>query len=454
MSKENNIKLTKDQKDAIAKINDFIKNGSPDGWIVLSGKAGTGKTTTIARVVNRLKDKKVICGAISHKAKKVLESKIKSSNNDISFYTVAGMLNMQLNLETGKFEPTYSEMLVPPISMCDVILIDECSMIDEGALEIIMTMKKKRAKVVFLGDINQLPPIREQNENQTLSEEQIDAVSPTFMTNNIIYLKERLRQGEESPILPYSDIYYDAIDRNSMTLDLYRENIISETGSIYFTSTNDAIATSIKAFKKSIDTKNPELIKVICYMNNSRQDINKQIREAIYGISAGEFEVGEPLMMQDNFQIDSDEMMENSTEFQVVAIEPGECVIGDVYLKYYSITTSHQIYGKNVSIPVISADSLRDFEFLVKKKFAYARSITERGARKEAFRDAWAVSRRFAKVDYAYAITSHKSQGSTYKCAIVCETDIMQCRPTSWRTKLRSMYTAITRASDMCVIAL
>ena len=90
---------------------------------------------------------------------------------------------------------------------------------------------------------------------------------------------------------------------------------------------------------------------------------------------------------------------------------------------------------------------------LIRKKFEEARATEKGPARTEKFVNAYKLKNRFANLDYSYAITSHKSQGSTYRAVIVCERDIMQCYATSLRTKLRSMYTAITRASKMCVIA-
>ncbi len=52
----------------------------------------------------------------------------------------------------------------------------------------------------------------------------------------------------------------------------------------------------------------------------------------------------------------------------------------------------------------------------------------------------------FARVKYAYTITTHKSQGSTYKKTFIIEDDIFANR--NLLEKNRILYTAITRASD------
>ena len=451
--KKSGIKLTKDQKKAVCEIKKFIKSGNPNGWFVLSGKAGTGKTTTISEVINSLDDsQRVICGAISHKAKKVLESKIHNDRIAVGFYTIAAMLNMQLNMETGKFEPTYSENIIPPISNADIIFIDECSMIDEDAMALIMSMKKSGAKVIYLGDVNQLPPIRE-NEGNHLSYEQVDAVSPTFGSPDIFYLNERLRQGEESPILPFSDVYSHALSDGVMQ-QFPRENILGKKGCIYFTTIPDAVSTAIVQFKNGIETGDMELIKVICYRNETRRQINEYVRNQVFDNPKDEFVENDMLIMMDNYQLNSEgDVVENSTEFQVRSVEKCQCAIDGEYINFYSINTTYKMYGRYVSLPVCSKESRPVLNNLIRKRFDAAREAKKGPARTELFQKAYKLRNRFANLDYSYAITSHKSQGSTYKAVIVCESDIMQCYATSWRTKIRSMYTAITRASKMCVIA-
>jgi superfamily I DNA/RNA helicase len=63
---------------------------------------------------------------------------------------------------------------------------------------------------------------------------------------------------------------------------------------------------------------------------------------------------------------------------------------------------------------------------------------------KNAFED------RFAKVKYNHAITVHKSQGSTYKQAILNVGNIN--RNPSQKEKTRLFYTGITRASDLLIL--
>ena len=53
-------------------------------------------------------------------------------------------------------------------------------------------------------------------------------------------------------------------------------------------------------------------------------------------------------------------------------------------------------------------------------------------------------------LDYGFSLTSHKSQGSTYKQAIINIKNI-EMNPNK-KEKKRLLYTAITRASDLVIL--
>mgnify|MGYP001576122452 FL=1 len=77
---------------------------------------------------------------------------------------------------------------------------------------------------------------------------------------------------------------------------------------------------------------------------------------------------------------------------------------------------------------------------------------TDRGKYKRALDMYWSYGTEWAHVEYGYAITSHKSQGSTYDVSIVDSADINSNGFMSDISKTRSIYTAITRARNSAVI--
>jgi len=57
---------------------------------------------------------------------------------------------------------------------------------------------------------------------------------------------------------------------------------------------------------------------------------------------------------------------------------------------------------------------------------------------------------QFADIKYNHSITVHKSQGSTYRQAVLNIGDMMMNKNTEERTRL--LYTAVTRSSDLVIL--
>jgi len=100
------------------------------------------------------------------------------------------------------------------------------------------------------------------------------------------------------------------------------------------------------------------------------------------------------------------------------------------------------------NIEVISEISVPAWNKHVSELFNIAKKIPNGVRRNRALRNAWNARNRFANVDYAYTLTSHKAQGSTYHTVIVLEDDILEVTMIDNIEKSQAMYVAITRASD------
>ncbi len=441
----------KEQEEAIIIGKEFLDNGKPDEFLIIGGKAGTGKTT-IAEIILQgyIKDKSVLVIALSHKAKLVISEKLAKAFGATSFEStsVAGALGMNMDPETGKFVIDRNAARIPPIKRAHIIICDEGSMINEESHEMIMREKKKKAKVIYLGDIRQLPPIREAGSAFS------DRPSPVFYGKNLSVLKERIRQGEESPILPFADYFGDNTRKKFPELNPVpaeaRINTVTEKGALVFADNPDEVIESIlPLYRYAVDRHDMNVIKMVTYRNETRRRINELVRIYIFGkaAAADQFTVGDLLMFHDNFSVaDFDEPISNSFEIQInKAAEVNE---------EYKVWQLDFIYeSKPASIKVLCKTEVRRHAAEVSWRFEYAKTLpfgTEE--RSDALTKAWELKSRYAPIDYAYAITSHKSQGSTYNTVIVDERDIMSVSMTTNRGKSQSMYTAITRASTTCIV--
>jgi exodeoxyribonuclease-5 len=438
--------INDEQREAITEITQFLRKGNPNEWFVLEGKAGTGKTTIMTKVLEPfIGQKRVEICALSHKAKKVLWDKVLNTLVEIpaglSSHSVAGLLGMSLNMETGKFTKAYSKKK-PPIRWADIIIVDEASMINEEALIHIMDSKKAKAKVIFVGDIGQLPPIREAQDPSN------GQSSPIFLSENKIKLVNRVRQDKDSHILPYSDYYWE----NSVMKEGEEEDPVplqarkNEEQLVFSKDLEKVLTENKELFLEAIKTNDPTKIKVIVYRNKTKKSVNWFIRQLIYD-KPKEYELGDTLIFNDNLFDGVRILFENSTEVSVLKIRERK-FYGEYHGHVLTVTD-----GENTeSIDVISEVSVPAWNKHVSKLFNDAKKLPKGVRRNRALRTAWSMRNKFANIDYSYTLTSHKAQGSTYGTVVVVEDDILEVSMIDNIEKSQAMYVAITRASDKVYI--
>lgn len=432
---------------AIELIRNFINAGDPDQYFTLQGKAGTGKTTIMQEAIAVVKKKQIIVGALSHKAKLVIASKLhqRFGKSKIKSETVASMLGMKMDMETGEFIMSKdSEFLDPPVSTADVIVIDECSMINEEALSLIMEHKRSSAKVIFLGDIGQLPPIRKNTSGYQ------DHPSPTFATEHSAFLTERIRQGEQSPILPYADLFWNNSQSASPIANpatkQYRKSTVTENGSLVFAKSANAFEKVFPLYKVAVEINNPDIVRTVVYRNNTRQLINRKIREFLFEDAEElQFVAGDLIMFQDNYSEDDLEIP-NSTEIQIKSAIRRKTDDG-----WNAWQIGFALNGRPVEMLALDHQDESRFTAHLNTLGNRAKSMPFGRERIDAWGAFWSQKKRFAPIDYAYAITSHKAQGSTYDVTLIAEADIVTV-PISDKSKSQSIYTAITRARHIAII--
>jgi len=436
----------KQQEDAITAIKDFIENGNPQEIFMLEGKAGTGKTTMVQEALadSVAKGKNIQIAALSHKAKLVLASKLEERYTKKSgSRSNAGLLGMTMDQENGEFEPGYG--MERPIENADIIVIDEASMVNEESLGLIMSEKRRGAKVIFLGDRGQLPPIRKLSS---------DEISPVFESPNKASLTERVRQGEESPILPFADYFWDNSESSSPKANPIPEGEIKDTHSekgnlVFINNLNDAFDDVVETFRKGVNEKNFNVRKIATYRNSTKQSYNNKIRREIFGEEVPQFVVKDQIMFQNNYTLDKYTTFSNSDEF---AIEQVNETTKNGYKVFDIGVIMSSKENKLTYFPVIHKEDKAKIDEDVSKRFEAAKAMPKGDLRKFAYQQAWSLKGMFAEIDYSYAITSHKSQGSTYDNVIVDLKDIYGVGATSNKSKSQSVYTALTRAKNTAIV--
>ncbi len=184
------------QDQALVEVNRWIKSGDTQ-LFRLFGYAGTGKTTLARHLADGV-DGDVLFAAFTGKAAQVLRSKgaAKASTIHSLIYRPRGEETVE-DEETGKKNvlPMFSLNRQSAVSKASLIIIDECSMVDEELGRDLMSFG---TPILVLGDPGQLPPVSgggffTEHEPDILLEE----VHRQARDNPIIDIAQTVREGGE-----------------------------------------------------------------------------------------------------------------------------------------------------------------------------------------------------------------------------------------------------------------
>lgn len=462
------ITYNKEQQSAIVNAVSFLKtNTDPTQYYVIEGKAGTGKTTIAKEILKEFEDEQIYVAAVSHKAKGVIKSSFGDDTRGKKFFSIAGLLGMKgindNDTQTTKFQVGLKVPLLdnPPA----LLVIDEASMITEDVLKKIIDINSSLSRpfqMLFLGDIGQIQPIRdEQSEFYRTHKDLLNKKSDIFNSKHKSKLITRVRQGEANPILPYADYFWENSQKENPELNptqhIVRNNQITDKGSLLFSNSESEVLNSvIKAVKNAVEKGLTNHVKIVTYHVNEKTELNQKIHEALFGKDS-DYSKGDMLILNSPYDLpDVNATMENSSEIQIKSIQDtdvDEFGVHTLYLETngtaYTRTGNEQ---KDCVIQVVSRNDIGLYNQKLQELASYAKRQTNRALKKQAWSDFWEYKGRYADVDFGYAITAHKSQGSTYDIVVVDEKDIMGTTATSNQEKSELIYTALTRPRKTAIV--
>lgn len=466
--KSGGITYNKEQQSAIINAVSFLKtNTDPTQYYVIEGKAGTGKTTIAKEILKEFEDEQIYVAAVSHKAKGVIKNSFGEDTRGKKFFSIAGLLGMKgindNDTQTTKFQVGLKVPLLdnPPA----LLVIDEASMITEDVLKKIIDINSSLSRpfqMLFLGDIGQIQPIRdEQSEFYRTNKDLLNKKSDIFNNKHKSKLITRVRQGEANPILPYADYFWENSQKENPELNptqhIVRNNQITDKGSLLFSNSEAEVLNSvINAVKNAVEKGLTNHVKIVTYHVNEKTELNQKIHEALFGKDS-DYSKGDMLILNSPYDLpDVNATMENSSEIQIKSIQDtdvDEFGVRTLYLETngtaYTRTGNEQ---KDCVIQVVSRSDIGLYNQKLQELASRAKRQTNRALKKQAWGDFWEYKGRYADVDFGYAITAHKSQGSTYDIVVVDEKDIMGTTATSNQEKSELIYTALTRPRKTAIV--
>ena len=206
------------QDEALKAVSKWLKEGKSPVFR-LFGYAGTGKTTLAKHFAEHV-DGDVLFAAFTGKAAQVLRSRGASNAKTIHslIYRPRGEEAVE-DEETGKtsIAPMFSINRQSPVAKAALMVIDECSMVDEALGRDLMSFG---TPILVLGDPGQLPPVSgggfftDQEPDYLLTD-----IPRQARDNPIIQLAMHIREGKEIMYGDYGDTAR-VISKNEVTQDL------------------------------------------------------------------------------------------------------------------------------------------------------------------------------------------------------------------------------------------
>lgn len=455
MSRSNLItkkQLSPDQRKGLAEMLTFMRDAS-QREMVLTGAAGTGKTSLLHVFLKELskefKKIKVYCTAYTNEAVRVLSQR-SGKNYD---KTISGLLGLKLEQNEDK-----GKILVRD-GVCHarkyrLIVIDEASMINDDCYAMIQSVLRDfpQMKILYVGDEAQLPPVN-------------FASSVVFTcVPNIFRLTKVMRVSEDNPIIDLVTPIRDP--RNMFRPEDCFEHVdrVNERGEgvRFYTAKKPFFENLFADFMSEEYKDNKNFCRLLAYTNNAVDKSNCFIRRHIFGNDVEEYTPGDDLIVTEGYSIPlaGDKTLQvyaNGERLEVVEAE--KYTEQETNIVCWSLLVDNYLAPSNKRelrhIKVVSSEGLPAYIALKRKLIGKARTlcaevdpITGRPVhnRHEVWQEYYDFINSFCYVNYSYAMTIHKAQGSTIDNVYVVEKDINIC---DWdilqRNKLK--YTAFTRAA-------
>lgn len=443
--------LTQDQQNALDQITSFID--SPEGTsFLLEGGAGVGKTFLLGEILRSQPSGIRACCTPTHKATNVLRRKLDAfdvpwckgydeysfNGSDCITGTTAQLLGLRpiltddqtTELKFGKAGDGILGKVMPRL-----IVIDEVSMLGSCELkDLIKTLGKAGSKLLLVGDAGQLPPVQKKP-------------IPFTKFRRQAALRQVVRQAEDSAIIKVAW----AIREGNPWRGIEGKGVRRE---------KDLTGAFIESVKAPGERPEEEREVYIAYRNARVDAVQEKACQRLYGHGAGAFAKGELVLSEVN-------LYRGSGRYSVLLCANGdELMVEEFHEEHRDATlgvpvTMRKLGKKGVfAAYYLSPEALENdehpYNVELEKRLERAKDLQARWKKERsevvnaARKSAWAAyfswrDQTIISFRHPFAITSHKSQGSTYRAVFADVADL-------GRYSHHALYVAVTRPKDELVV--
>lgn len=377
-------KFTEEQRDAIRLA--VAKN-----IIVITGKAGTGKTTILKGVIEVLRGSEEFqtyytCALSGKASQRIAES---TGLDSSTIHRLLGWSMESLSFLYDRNNPL-------PKGVC---VLDEASMVNSYIFNSLMGAVPTGGKFIILGDSEQLEPIGSGNIFKDLVESEVVPVA---------FLTQVHRQAMKSGILSTANNVREGIQFN--TKDNLEDRVIGELKDLHFKPYKQAESVKksiLKACRQYLKAPNFDIMnfQVIVPMKNRGDICTKKLNVELQEIFNPEMK---PIISRNGFDFkEGDKVIQNGNNYDV-----------NVFNGTLGIIKEVDTLNKEVTIDFLGTGSVKYNQ------------------------------EDMGQIDMAYALTVHKVQGSQFDCGVIgldFSAYVMLSR--------QLLYTALTRFSKLAILA-
>ena len=362
---------------------------------ILTGGPGTGKTTTLNGVIKILKAQKkriLLCAPTGRAAKRMSDLTGEPAR------TIHRLLEVDLN---AKGELKFKRNETNPLP-ADVVIADEMSMVDALLMCSLVRAIKPTSKFIMVGDSNQLPSVGAGNVLK-------DLIASHYIPS--VELKEIFRQAAQSLIVTNA---HRIVNGEFPVLDDRQNDFFFMNKSLESDIAELVIQLAKQRLPDTYGFSPIDDIQVLCPTKMGMagtKELNKQLQSALNPPSQNKAE----LKFFDVIFRTGDKVMQTKNDYDVLWTKNNEKGSG-IFNGDIGIIRSVDRFSQNVTI---------DFEGRV----------------------AIYTSEMLRRLEHAYAITIHKSQGSEYDAVIIPITAF-----THNLLYRNLLYTGVTRAKKMIIV--
>lgn len=362
---------------------------------ILTGGPGTGKTTTLNGVIKILKAQKkriLLCAPTGRAAKRMSDLTGEPAR------TIHRLLEVDF---TAKGELKFKRNETNPLP-ADVVIADEMSMVDALLMCSLVRAIKPTSKFIMVGDSNQLPSVGTGNVLK-------DLIASHYIPS--VELKEIFRQAAQSLIVTNA---HRIVNGEFPVLDDRQNDFFFMNKSLESDIAELVIQLAKQRLPDTYGFSPIDDIQVLCPTKMGMagtKELNKQLQSALNPPSQNKAE----LKFFDVIFRTGDKVMQTKNDYDVLWTKNNEKGSG-IFNGDIGIIRSVDRFSQNVII---------DFEGRV----------------------AIYTSEMLRRLEHAYAITIHKSQGSEYDAVIIPITAF-----THNLLYRNLLYTGVTRAKKMIIV--